>query len=213
MHLALRKPSTQRTTPPWPAAISKVAKSAVPFMCAAVAIVAGASRSKRKRAKTSAAASSSTSSSLSSSKPLNKKTKSEAQDDYASFKKRYFPQGLQGDNSKLVEALKATPGCEAQMETLNQFAEDYPDSNPFVHGVACTNKFDLDVDKVVIWLMNFPPDTVGPSGGYGLNGDGTCIKNASIRTLVETLPLYMAIAGVICVEFAFLLTYEPKRCH
>ena len=91
------------------------------------------------------------------------------------------------------------------MKILNQFAKDHPFADPFQHGVACTNSFDLDVDKVVIWLMNFPPDTVGPGGGYELNGAGTCIKNASIRTLVETLPLYMAIAGVICVEFAFLL--------
>jgi hypothetical protein len=91
------------------------------------------------------------------------------------------------------------------MAILNQFAKDHPDCNSFVHGVACTSRFDLDVGKVVFWLMNFPPNTVGPSGGYELNRDGTCIKNASIRTLVETLPLYMAIAGVVCAEFAFLL--------
>ena len=53
--------------------------------------------------------------------------------------------------------------------------------------------------------MNFPPDTGGPGGGYETNSENTCVKNPSIRTLVETFPILMAVGGVIPDEAALLL--------
>jgi hypothetical protein len=53
--------------------------------------------------------------------------------------------------------------------------------------------------------MNFPPNTAGPGCGYELNPAGTCIKNLSTRTMVETHPTLLAVHGVIPAEAALLL--------
>ena len=51
---------------------------------------------------------------------------------------------MYGDNSKVVQEIKETPGCEKYVEILEQFAKKYPDYDPFEWGAACMKAIDFE---------------------------------------------------------------------